>query len=297
MDAASTSQLSPSSSTSRRKPPPPATHPPVSILSSPTAQTFAYIHPLLVLSLFLIRFRELVADPVSTLAGLLPVVSAVQGVYVVICLPAAGKGGGGAGKERGRGGSKRRIGSAGGGESESGLGGRVVPAILSLLLPLLLGTPLLAVLLVLFGAPITTHITHTVLCAAHMSVLAGTSLVYVHGTDGSVWREIWSASRAVDSVWGAAVGTGVGAWLGAVPIPLDWDRPWQAYPITIVTGAYMGYAVGSSMGRTPLFYGKRIQFTAEAEDDEDESRDIMEAEDQKQTAPQSVKQKQKGQRA
>ena len=26
--------------------------------------------------------------------------------------------------------------------------------------------------------------------------------------------------------WGA-IGTFIGAWLGAVPIPLDWDREWQ----------------------------------------------------------------------
>lgn len=26
--------------------------------------------------------------------------------------------------------------------------------------------------------------------------------------------------------WGA-IGTFIGAWLGAVPIPLDWDRDWQ----------------------------------------------------------------------
>ncbi|EAS34847.3 glycosylphosphatidylinositol anchor biosynthesis protein 11 [Coccidioides immitis RS] len=240
----------------------------VSMLSSPAAQTFAHIHPLLVLSGFAIRFQALVDDPVSALAGLLPAVCAVQAAYVIICLPAAGKDG--LGKEKGKSGHKRRAGAAGSsGDGDSRLGERIVPAILSLLLTLLLGTPFLTILLVLFGAPVTTHITHTLLCAVHMSVLSGTSLVYVHGTDSAVWREIWAASRPVDSVWGAAVGTGLGAWLGAVPIPLDWDRPWQAYPITIATGAYLGYALGSSMGRTPLFYGKRIQFADEEEDDED----------------------------
>lgn len=44
------------------------------------------------------------------------------------------------------------------------------------------------------------------------------------------------------------------------------DRPWQAYPITIITGAYIGYALGCCTGRTPLLYGKRIRFNAE--DDE-----------------------------
>ncbi|KAK7079573.1 hypothetical protein SK128_014755 [Halocaridina rubra] len=32
----------------------------------------------------------------------------------------------------------------------------------------------------------------------------------------------------------------VGAWLGALPIPLDWDRPWQAWPLTCCIGAIFG---------------------------------------------------------
>ena len=32
--------------------------------------------------------------------------------------------------------------------------------------------------------------------------------------------------------WGA-LGTCIGAWLGAVPIPLDWDREWQVSPLEI----------------------------------------------------------------
>ena len=41
------------------------------------------------------------------------------------------------------------------------------------------------------------------------------------------------------------------------------DRPWQAYPITILTGAYIGYAVGSLICRSSWLYGKRIQFVPE----------------------------------
>lgn len=37
------------------------------------------------------------------------------------------------------------------------------------------------------------------------------------------------------------------------------DRPWQAYPITLLTGAYIGFVVGSVLGRSVLF-GKRIRF-------------------------------------
>lgn len=45
------------------------------------------------------------------------------------------------------------------------------------------------------------------------------------------------------------MGAVVGAWLGAVPIPLDWDRAWQAWPVTIVTGGYIGWGVGREIGR------------------------------------------------
>lgn len=37
------------------------------------------------------------------------------------------------------------------------------------------------------------------------------------------------------------------------------DRPWQAYPITLLTGAYVGFVLGSVLGRSVLF-GKRVRF-------------------------------------
>lgn len=72
------------------------------------------------------------------------------------------------------------------------------------------------------------------------------------------------------------MGTLLGAWMGAVPIPLDWqvlvfcgmtgviltltrDREWQKWPVTIVTGAYLGYAVGKLVGGVVL-KGKKIVF-------------------------------------
>jgi hypothetical protein len=37
------------------------------------------------------------------------------------------------------------------------------------------------------------------------------------------------------------------------------DREWQKWPVTIVTGAYIGYAVGKLLGSTVL-KGKKIMF-------------------------------------
>lgn len=42
------------------------------------------------------------------------------------------------------------------------------------------------------------------------------------------------------------------------------DRPWQAFPITIITGAYIGYVAGSFVARTPLVFGKRVRFSEDA---------------------------------
>lgn len=56
------------------------------------------------------------------------------------------------------------------------------------------------------------------------------------------------------------------------------DRPWQAYPITIVSGAYVGYALGSAMGRSPVLYGRRIQFSSSAEEMTDEPEEVISAE-------------------
>ena len=36
-----------------------------------------------------------------------------------------------------------------------------------------------------------------------------------------------------------AFGAVSGAWLGAIPIPLDWDRPWQIWPLTCVLGCFV----------------------------------------------------------
>lgn len=55
-----------------------------------------------------------------------------------------------------------------------------------------------------------------------MALLTVTPLVYVHGVDGNVWKQVWAFTRPADAVWGGALGACVGAWLGAVPIPLDW---------------------------------------------------------------------------
>ena len=96
------------------------------------------------------------------------------------------------------------------------------PALLSTLISVLLGPPALMVVMILFGAPLTTHFQHTLLAATHIAFLSVLPLTYVYGVDGQRWKEVISATLPLDEVFGATVGCLTGAWLGAVPIPLDW---------------------------------------------------------------------------
>ncbi|KAH6636767.1 GPI biosynthesis protein family Pig-F-domain-containing protein [Chaetomium tenue] len=226
---------------------------PVQIRSTPLAQTARHALPALLAVLFGARFRALVADPVSAMATALPLVAALQVTYAVLCLPAPGStqgGGGGARKaQKPRPGEsiKRR-------SADAGAPNAVATSLLSLVLSLLV-SPFLYAAMILFGAPFLTHSAHTFLCAAHLAVLALFPLFFVHGVDGSAWAVVGSFGAPLDETFGGLLGGVVGAWLGAVPIPLDWDREWQRWPVTILCGLYGGYILGRVVGGT-LVWGK-----------------------------------------
>ena len=101
---------------------------------------------------------------------------------------------------------------------------------------------------VLFGAPADTLILETGLVSALTALLALFPVFYVRGLDTVSWIALAGLKAPVDEVFGGLVGCVVGAWLGAVPIPLDWDRDWQRWPITIVVGMWLGGIVGKTFG-------------------------------------------------
>lgn len=51
----------------------------------------------------------------------------------------------------------------------------------------------------------------------------------------------------------------VGAWLGALPIPLDWDTPWQVWPLTCCIGAIFGEVCASVYLLTKLILTESIK--------------------------------------
>lgn len=120
-----------------------------------------------------------------------------------------------------------------------------------------MATPAVHALFVLFGAPLLDHVAHTMLCAAHCSLLGLFPVVYARGVDGDALVAVAGASAPLDETFGGLMGAVVGAWLGAVPIPLDWDREWQRWPVTIVVGLYAGSLLGA-WAAGGLLYGKRL---------------------------------------
>eukprot|EP00752_Nemacystus_decipiens_P012558 g11122.t1 len=41
-----------------------------------------------------------------------------------------------------------------------------------------------------------------------------------------------------------AAGCALGAWLGAIPLCLDWEQPWQGWPLPMCAGGLLGFSLG-----------------------------------------------------
>ncbi|KAK2004193.1 GPI biosynthesis protein family Pig-F [Colletotrichum falcatum] len=247
---------------------------PVHALTSPAAQVVRHVQPVLLSGLFFAQFGSLVADPVPALYSSIPIVAAIQVAYAFVSLPAAGSQSAKPPSKKPRVGEKKKAESTGPNPfivscSTSLKGGFLLTTgiqaiFLSLLLAFLV-TPAIHLVLVLFGAPFLTHFLHTLLCSANIAILSLFPIFYVHGVESSTWIALASTAAPLDEAYGGLVGGILGAWLGAVPIPLDWDREWQRWPVTILCGLYAGYILGKTIGGT-LVFGKRMAVFAEEDE-------------------------------
>lgn len=112
------------------------------------------------------------------------------------------------------------------------------------------------VVLILFGAPLASHIKETYVLAYHLSLLVFQPLLIIYKLDYQQFFILFGLEkiyRVIFTHWALSSSffTILGAWLGVTPIPLDWDRPWQLWPITILTGGYIGAFVGTLVGFVP----------------------------------------------
>ncbi|XP_067844893.1 phosphatidylinositol-glycan biosynthesis class F protein isoform X2 [Heptranchias perlo] len=63
-------------------------------------------------------------------------------------------------------------------------------------------------------------------------------VIVLYGAPLLVAMSIWDTSLQMTTICSL-----FGAWLGAIPIPLDWDRPWQVWPISCTLGATLGFTI------------------------------------------------------
>lgn len=238
---------------------------PIEILQTDIAKFIAHAHPALLLTTYYARFPALVAAPVSTLLHSILPLALAQIIYAVTCLPAVGSGTKTVKKVKLNAPKKTELPTGNAFVCQDlwilqECTNRLLQTVFFALLLSLFSVPVLTAIQILFGAPVTSHLLHTLLSSAHIALLAIFPLIYVHGADSKKWREIVSFYSPIDEVFGGAAGAFLGAWVGAVPIPLDWDREWQKWPVTIITGAYLGYALGKVAGGW-VFRGKRIELS------------------------------------
>ncbi|KAL3511998.1 hypothetical protein ACH5RR_024715 [Cinchona calisaya] len=98
------------------------------------------------------------------------------------------------------------------------------------------------------GAPIIQNFQRTLHWSLFMSVLTCVPAASVFGSSWDDWLQIYAHTKPSGPIQYMiclpAHGAVVGAWFGAWPMPLDWERPWQEWPICVSYGALAGYFVG-----------------------------------------------------
>lgn len=121
----------------------------------------------------------------------------------------------------------------------------------SMLISVILVVPLY-VLLVILGAPFMSYTKETVALCLHLSFLVFNPLLVLYKFDFSHFNLVFVQDKIYNKIFthpvlSASLMAIITAWLGVIPIPLDWDRPWQQWPITLLVGGYLGTLIGSAV--------------------------------------------------
>ncbi|KAL0723612.1 hypothetical protein Bca4012_038211 [Brassica carinata] len=84
--------------------------------------------------------------------------------------------------------------------------------------------------------------------AVHMTSKDFVPATAVLGASLTDWHRVFASMKPTGNVecmvLVPAYGAIIGGWFGAWPMPLDWERPWQEWPICVCYGAIGGYIVG-----------------------------------------------------
>jgi GPI ethanolamine phosphate transferase 2/3 subunit F len=134
------------------------------------------------------------------------------------------------------------------------------------------------------GAPALDNYNETFSLAALMTIFTLLPFVLFVGVDGTVSTMFTDGSDGQSSMASSYLGllksnaiwVIVGAWSGSIlgelmkhkkaadrflmtnfPAPLDWERPWQIYPIPNICGAVLGHAFGNLYGLGRLWWTRK----------------------------------------
>lgn len=103
--------------------------------------------------------------------------------------------------------------------------------------------------IILFGAPVLDNHEQTLMLSTLLTLLTVFPLIAHSGVETSMQLLFGVKSYSKDSVIEMLVNNALltvcGAWLGAVVIPLDWNTPWQQWPIPCYLGAIGGYLLSN----------------------------------------------------
>jgi len=104
---------------------------------------------------------------------------------------------------------------------------------------------------VCFGAPVLSSWAETGSFCLLLTLLTAYPVLLILGPSISSLFLVYSsqaASPLTSTLFLIWMFTILGAWLGAFPIPLDWDRPWQVWPTPCCLGAVAGHVTGNVVG-------------------------------------------------
>ncbi|KFK43841.1 hypothetical protein AALP_AA1G180500 [Arabis alpina] len=109
------------------------------------------------------------------------------------------------------------------------------------------------------GAPIgMQYLTKTIHWSFLMSVFTFVPATAVFGASWTDWHRVFASMKPTGNIeymiFVPAYGAIVGGWFGAWPMPLDWERPWQEWPICVCYGALGGYIVGQIVSVSLMFF-------------------------------------------
>lgn len=103
--------------------------------------------------------------------------------------------------------------------------------------------------IILFGAPVLDCHEETLMLSALLTLLTVFPLIAHSGVEASMQLlfgvKTYSRDTIIEMLVNNALLTVCGAWLGAVVIPLDWNTPWQQWPIPCYLGALGGFVLSN----------------------------------------------------